>query len=616
MKFLELSSYLENLEKTSSRIEITKILSELFKKSAPSEIDKVTYLILGYLAPSYRSIVFNLAERMMLEVIAKAYGVEKDSVRETYRKVGDLGDTAALLAQKSKFPASTVGGKVQKSHLRKSYGGQAKLSVTDVYEKLSDIAKDEGEKSVERKIGKMAQLLRAVDPISARFLARIPIGRLRLGFSDKTILDALSWMEVGDKSKKSKLEKAYQVIPDVGLLAKKVKEVGIDRASVGVKPVVGIPVLPMLAQRIKSPTEMIEKMGKVFVEPKFDGLRVLIHFKRGREKKSRLGSASASNGTPLNAQSAIQFGGVKAFTRNLNNVVDMFSELKEVGKHIKGKEVILDTEAIGMDPEMVKMANFQTTMQRRRKYNIEEKAKSIPLKFQVFDIIYKDGESFMEMPYFKRREILEKTIKDDKLLVVDEAVVTTDPEVINREYREKIKMGLEGVIVKKYDTSYIPGRTGWRWVKMKMEETASGKLSDTVDCVVMGYTAGRGKRVSFGLGQFLVGVKDSDEIKTVTKVGTGLKDEQFKELKKRLTGLEVKEKPKNYLVNKLLEPDFWVEPEVVVEIAADEITKSPTHTAGLALRFPRLVRFRDDKSVEEVTTLSEVKKLFNLQMVK
>ena len=579
MTFKKLAQYLDALEKTASRIEITKILADLFKNSASSEIDKTVNLLLGQLAPAYESKVFNLAERMMLDVLASAYQVEKGKVRELYKQEGDLGNLAARLAQAG-----------QNSHSHPDRGGQSNLSVTKVYVRLSEIAKDEGEKSVERKIGKMAELLSLLDPLSARFVARIPVGRLRLGFSDKTVLDALSWMETGDKSKKVLLEKAYQVIPDVALLAKKVKEGGIDKATANVKPVVGVPVLPMLAQRIKSPDEMIKKMGKVYVEPKFDGLRVLIHYKKVNGKQV-----------------------IKAFTRNLNNVVDMFSELEKVGRSVKASELILDTEAVGMDPELIKMANFQTTMQRRRKYNIAEKAKSVPIRFQVFDIICKDGISFMDMPYFKRREILKKTIVDDKLLIVDEAVVTDDPKVINREYREKIKAGLEGVMVKKYDTPYIPGRTGWRWVKMKMEEEASGKLTDTVDCVVMGYSAGRGKRVSFGLGQFLVGVVAGDEIKTVTKVGTGLTDEQFRELKKRLSGLEVKEKPKNYSVNKLQEPDFWVIPEVVVEIAADEITKSPTHSSGLALRFPRLVRFREDKSPKDATTLSEVEKLYKLQ---
>jgi DNA ligase-1 len=333
------------------------------------------------------------------------------------------------------------------------------------------------------------------------------------------------------------LEKAYQVVPDVGLLARKVKELGINRAVVNIKPVVGVPVLPMLAQRLKSPREMIVKMGKVSVEPKFDGLRVLIHFKKdGRG------------------------GFVKAFTRNLNNVADMFPEVYEIGKYVSAKELILDSEAVGMDPEMKKIMDFQTTMQRRRKYEVVKMAKDIPLRFQVFDIIFKDGQSLMDKEYLERRKILEATVKKNNLFVVDEMVETSDPEVINREYREKISKGLEGVIVKKASGGYVPGRTGWRWVKMKEEEAATGKLSDTVDCIVMGYYAGRGKRTQFGLGGFLVGVRDSDdEIKTLTKIGTGLTDEQFREMHKRLKKLEVGDKPKEYgEVSKVLVPDVWV----------------------------------------------------------
>lgn len=485
MKFRELSEYLRRLESTSSRIEITKILAELFKKTKASEIDKTIYLILGILAPSFRGVVFNLAEKMMLRVVAKAYSSDLDEVKKLYRKTGDIGDLAYELGKsKSK--------------------GKGNLSVDVVYKRLVDIAQDSGEKSQERKVEKTAELLGELDPASAKFIARIPVGRLRLGFSDKTIIDALSWALSGDKSKRPQIEKAYQVIPDVGLLAKKIKEQGIDTATTKVKPVIGIPVLPMLAQRIKSPTEMIKKMGKVFVEPKFDGLRVLIHFKRKESGDE-----------------------IHAFTRNLNNVYQMFPELGEIGEYIAATELILDTEAVGLDPNLIKLVDFQTTMKRRRKYDIENKLKEIPLRFQVFDVIYKDGKNYMGTPYHERRKILAKTIKKNNLIIIDEAILTDDPKVIKSEHKRNVKAGLEGVIVKKYDTAYIPGRTGWRWVKMKQGEEAVGKLADTLDCVVMGYSAGRGKRTLFGLGQFLVGVKDKDEFKTVTKVGTGLTDEQL-----------------------------------------------------------------------------------------
>lgn len=449
---------MDKLERTSSRIEITKILADLFKESETEEIDKTVYLLLGSLAPGYQGIVFNVAERMMLQVVVNAYQKDLGEVKKIYKRVGDVGDTAYKLAVK---------GNKTKS-----------LSVGQVYESLFKIAQDEGTGSQERKINDLAGLFSQLDPLSVKFVARIPIGRLRLGFSDKTVLDALSWMEKGDKSVKSDLDQAYQVLPDVGLLAKKVKQFGVKKATEKVMPQVGVPVLPMLAQRLKSPTEMISKMGTVVVEPKLDGLRIQIHFKSGKR------------------------GFTKAYTRNLNENSWMFPELKQIGKQIRAKEVILDTEAIGVDEKRQKLANFQATMTRRRKHQIEEFSSKVPIKFYVFDCLYKDGTSYMDKDYLKRRKVLEGVVNDGKLIEKVKYLKTNSPKEIETLNFEKTKEGLEGIMVKKADGNYVPGRTGWRWVKMKEAEKALGKVADTIDCVVMGYSTGRGKRVGFGIGQF------------------------------------------------------------------------------------------------------------------
>jgi DNA ligase-1 len=575
MKFKDFSYELSRLERISSRLAKTEVISEIFKKSEPSEIDKVCYLLLGGLAAPYESIVFNIAERHVLSIISRAYRVDYEEVEKLYKEKGDLGDVAADLAE-TRNPSHEI----------------QNLSVTKVYEELVRIAKDSGEGSQERKIFEAANLLCKLDPGSVRYVVRILLGKLRLGFSDLTMIDAISWMIKGNKSEKLRLQKFFEVMPDIGVLAAKVKKEGLIAATRDIKPVVGIPVAPMLAQRLKSPVEMIEKMGEVSVEPKFDGVRVLIHFKRGQ---------------PGGRQ-----GFIKAFTRNLKNISYMFPELDEIGKYLKADEVILDSEAVGMDEERKVLVDFQTTMQRRRKHNIENLISKVPLSFQVFDILSKDGENLMNKPYIERRKILSDTLVSSSLFKIDGNVITRDAKVISREYLKKIKQGLEGIIVKKTDSEYVPGRTAFRWVKMKQIGVA-GKLSDTVDCIVMGYTAGKGKRASFGVGQFLVGIRDGERIRTITKVGTGLSDDLFRELSKRLSRLIVKEKPKEYEVHKDLEPDFWVVPKQVVEIAADDITNSPKHTAGYALRFPRLVKFRDDKSVNEATTLKEVKNLFELQ---
>lgn len=562
MRFQELSQYLEKLEATSSRLEITRILTELFKASAPNEIDKVVYLSLGILAPNYEGVLLNLAEKMVIKAMSLAYGKNLEEVAAIYKKLGDVGDVAQALSPLT-------------AH-------RSQFTVTDVYEKLLEIAKDGGAGSADRKIEKMANLLKEVGPLDARFIARIPVGKLRLGFSEKTIIDALA----GHNPKiQEEIESAYNIRPDIGFIAKLVKEGNLKAA----KPEVGVPVVPMLAQRLNSTTEMIKKMGEVSVEPKFDGLRIFIHFRR----KDNL---------------------VKIFTRNMNSIdINTFPELLSVGKFIKADEVILDSEAIGLDPEREMFLDFQKTIQRRRKHNIEKTAGEIPLQFQVFDVVLVDGRSLIKTPYIERRKTLEKIVINGNILRVDENTLTSDADVIKKYHEKYLKMGLEGVVVKRANGFYVSGRTGWNWVKMKEEEGCEGRLADTVDCVIMGYTTGKGKRVGFGMGQFLAGVADGDMFKTVTKVGTGLTDEQFRELYQKLKNSKTPNMPKEYRVNKDLIPDFWVEPKVLIELAADEITVSPKHTAGLALRFPRLIQFRDDKSAKDATTVNELQDLFKMQ---
>jgi DNA ligase-1 len=564
MKFREFAEYLEKLEKTPSRLEITSILTDLFKKTSSNEIQKTVYLTLGVLAPNYEGVLLNLAEKMVLRSISLAYSKDIESVTKLYKEMGDVGNVAELLAKND-------GRKVK-----------SELTVLDVYEKLLEIAKDNGAGSQDRKIEKMSYILTRVGPLSARFVARIPVGRLRLGFSEKTVVDALAGH---DPKIQKEIEAAYNIRPDIGFIAKLVKEGNLKAA----KPVVGVPVVPVLAARLNSTSEMIKKMGDVSVEPKFDGLRIFIHFRR----KDNF---------------------IRIFTRNMNAIpLDTFPELKEVGKFIKADEAILDSEAIGVDEKREMFLDFQKTIQRRRKHDIAKNSTEIPLQFQVFDIVLFNGKSLIDTPYIERREILKKAVTSGSLLRIDENTITSDPEVIKKMHAKYLSMGLEGVVVKKANGGYVSGRTGWNWVKMKEVEGKNGRLSDTVDCVVMGYSVGKGKRSGFGIGQFLVGVKDGDIYKTVTKVGTGLTDAQFRELNTRLKKLSSREKPKEYDVDKDLTPDFWVIPSLVVELAADEITVSPKHTAGLALRFPRLINFRDDKEANQSTTIEELKAIYELQ---
>lgn len=578
MKFKELAVYLEKLEQTPSRLEITGILSDLFKKSTPSEIQKVVYLSLGTLAPNYESIILNLAEKMVIRVLALAYKKDIPQVTNLYKEKGDLGNTAESLAISNKQILPETGKPLE----------TANLTVGEVYESLVLIANDNGVGSQERKVEKTADLLKQLDPLSARFVTRIPIGKLRLGFSEKTVIDALAQFS-GFTS--NEIESAYNIRPDIGYIAKLVKDGNLKSA----KPTIGVPIVPMLAARLNSTTEMIKKMGEVAVEPKYDGLRIFIHY---RKKDNHL----------------------SIFTRNMNAIdIETFPELGGIGKYIKADEIILDTEAVGLDPEREGFLDFQKTISRRRKHDIQKNATEIPLQFQVFDVLLVDGKSFIDTPYSERRSVLSKVVVNGDLLRIDESAITKDPDTIRKLHEKYLKMGLEGVVVKKANGFYVSGRTGWNWVKMKEEEGMKGRLADTLDCIVMGYFTGKGKRTQFGLGKILVGIrdtegdKDGDRVLTLTKVGTGLTEEMLTEIKRRVDKLVSKEKPKGYETQKDLVPDIWALPSLVVEISADSISVSSKHSLGLSLRFPRFIRIREDKGVNEATTLHELKNILGLQ---
>lgn len=583
MEFKNLAVYLSRLETTASRNKITEILAELLKRVSEKEIDKICYLCLGELAPIYAGLDFNLAEKLMIRVIARVTNLSEEIVRREYKKIGDLGEVAE---------------KLKTENLKLQIDEKKELSVENVYHELYEMAIEKGNGSVERKINRMSRLLDNLDSLSAKFVTRIPLGRLRLGFSELTIFDALSWMLVGDKSKRKEIEEAYNVQADIGQIAKIVKIEGLNGLK-KIKIKLGVPVVAALCQRLDNPEEMIKKMcrsgDKVAVEPKYDGTRLQVHWQRSGSLK------------------------VRAFTRNLENVTQMFPDLIEaLGKEVKAKQVIFDGEAIGYDPRTNKFLPFQETIKRKRKYLIGDTAKEIPLKYFVFDILYKDGQDLLALPLNERRQILEKILLPQaERIKLSPQIVTGKAEEIREFHHQQIKKGLEGVVVKKWEAPYDPGRRGYTWVKLKQEKgKKGGGLTDTLDCIVMGYFKGKGKRTVFGSGAFLVGVResiDSDKILTISKIGTGLTDEQWREITQRGQKAAVKQKPDIYLVDKNLTPDVWCQPKIVVEIEADNITKSPIHTAQYALRFPRLVRFRDDKSPGQSTTLQEVKKIYQLQ---
>ena len=580
MKFSEFAIYLEKLEATSSRLALIEILSELFKKfesnsTAAPEIEKIVYLTQGRIAPFFEATEIGMAEKSVAKSLANAYGSTKEDVMKLYTKYGDMGLVASDLNKKSKIKSQ-------------------KLDVGGVFEILTQIAKTSGEGTVEKRQSLLSNLLTKIDPISAKHLVRVPLGNTRLGIGDPTILDALATAKLGDKSNRKLLEGAYNRTSDLGLIAKTLWEKnlrGVERLEVRV----GSPIRSELCERLPNSEKVIEKMTEVNVQLKLDGFRVQIH--KDGEK-------------------------VRMFSRNLEEMTHMFPELiKATLKQVKADTVILDTEALAYNPESEEFLPFQETTKRRRKHGIEEAALKLPLKAFVFDILYKDGKQLLDEPLTNRMKILDEVMKDDGVLIRTKNQTVTEAKTLQLLLDDAISKGLEGLVVKRLESPYEAGGRNFNWVKLKRH--SDGELTDTIDCVILGYIFGKGKRAAFGAGALLVGVydKEKDEFVSISRIGTGLTDEEWREIHKRADKIKVDHKPAR--VNSTIEPSVWIEPKIVIEVLADEITRSPLHTAGktetepgFALRFPRLVSFRNDKKAEEATNVDEIKRLFSIQYAK
>jgi len=575
MKFSELTEYFEKLEKTSSRLTLIEILAELFKKTPAEEIEKIVYLTQGRLAPFFAPIEIGMAEKTVAEALALAYKATREEVLKDYQNLGDMGLAAEQLCHDS-------GLKIQ----------DPRLTVSEVVNVLLEIANMKGNGTVGKRQILLSDLLKQLDPISAKHLVRIPLGNTRLGIGDPTVLDALATAKLGDKSQRKLLEGAYNRTSDLGLIAKTLWDGGLTAVQ-KLELRVGYPVRSELCERLPNPEKVIEKMIVVDAQYKYDGFRVQLH-KNGDE--------------------------VRMFSRNLEEMTHMFPELTEaVRKQIKANTIILDSEALAYNPESEEFLPFQETTKRRRKYGIEEMAKSLPLKAFVFDILYKDGESLIDLPLTKRIEILKEVLPEDDVLIRTKNQTVRDAKTLSLLLEDAISKGLEGLVIKKLESPYEAGARNFNWVKLKRH--SSGELNDTIDCVILGYISGKGKRTAFGAGALLVGVYDKakDEFVSVSKIGTGLTDEEWREVHKRADKISLEQKPAR--VSSTIIPSVWIEPKIVIEVLADEITRSPIHTAGktatepgYALRFPRLVSFRGlDKKAEDATSVTELIEMYRQQ---
>jgi DNA ligase 1 len=568
----ELAQTFARLENTSGRLAAARLVTALFARARPTELAPVTYMLQGQLRPPFEGVEFGVGERLLIRAVARAYEASEAEVLRRYKRAGDLGLVAEALA-----PAAP----------------RTRLTVQRAYAALLAVARASGAGAVERKLGLLATLLRQAAPLEARYVVRIVQGRLRLGVGDATVIEAVAAGALGDRRKKPLVEHAYNVRSDLGGVVHLAYAKG-ESALARMAPRVGVPVRPALAQRLASAQAIIARLGRVHAEPKYDGFRLQLH----------------RDGTR-----------VWAFSRRLENVSSMFPELTDgVRRQLGARRAILEGEAVGYDPRTGRILPFQVTMTRKRTHGIAEAAARHPLRVFAFDLLHVNGRDFLPVPLRERHRRLAAVLPESKrgTVVVTEALVTDDAAELQTYFDAMIRRGLEGIVAKRPESPYHAGARNYDWVKLK--RAYQSKLRDTVDVVLVGFFAGRGKRAAMGIGSLLAAVYDpaGDRFRTVAKIGSGPSEEEWRRLRGALLQHASATRPAR--VDSLIEPDHWAEPRVVVEVLADEVTRSPRHTCGksgnepgYALRFPRLLGVRTDKRAEDATTEQEILDLYRLQ---
>ncbi|MFL6478161.1 MAG: ATP-dependent DNA ligase [Nitrososphaera sp.] len=579
MDFISLVDTFEQMEQTSSRIALTGHLVTLLKKTPASIIDKVTYLIQGKLYPDYEGIEMGVAEKMVIRAIASSSGKDVSEIVQVYQKTGDLGE-ATREAMKSKSQSTLF---------------SEPMTVERVYSIFDKVAHTTGAGSQEIKLRLISSLLNDAMAAEGCYIIKFVMGQLRLGIADYTVLDALAIAFTGDKANRQVLENAYNVSSDLGTVARLLATKGLEAVS-SIKIMLFKPIRPMLAERIRTSEEALERMGsKVAVEYKLDGERVQVH--KGKDR-------------------------VEFFSRRLEKITSHYPDIASALNSIKS-EVVLEGEVVAINVETEEYLPFQELMHRRRKYGVEEAMQSYPVVMNFFDVLYFNGKSKTEMSYLERRKLLRKIIdkiQNNKLSLIKQ-IIAGEPNEIDRFMATAIENGCEGVMIKHPSSTYRAGAREYAWVKLKREYTSD--FADTLDLVIVGALHGRGRRAG-KYGTLLLASYDhkADIFRSVTKVGTGFTDvhiEQFyKELEKHIIS------QRHARVDTGMDMDIWFEPKMVIEVIASEITLSPLHTAakniirpgyGLALRFPKFTgKIRDDKKPEDATTIDEIVAAYKRQL--
>ena len=578
MDFSIVAEIFEKMENTTKRIELTNILVELLKKTPKKIIPNAVYLLQGIIRPNFEGVELGIAEKLAIRAISKSSGLSIKKIEDDYRKVGDLGLTASNILKLKTQTTFTA----------------EKITLERVYETLFKIAKLEGKGSQDLKMKHISSLLNDATPLEAKFVLKILLGTLRLGVAENTVMDALAIAFTGKKENKERIENAYNVSSDLGKVSQMVATNGID----GIKKFkisLFSPIRPMLADRVKSEKEAIKKMPELFsAEYKLDGERVQIHKQANK---------------------------IILFSRRLENITQYYPDIVEnIGKSLNVHEGIFEAEIVPINENTGEFLPFQELMHRRRKYKLEQAVSQYPITVNFFDVLYFDNKDCLNLEYSERRKILEKLVNEDNFSKLVPMLLVKNENEVGDFLENSINAGCEGLMLKTPSAPYRAGSRGSNWLKLKREYR--NELGDSLDLIVIGAYFGRGRRTGL-YGTLLLGTynPEQDNFPSICKVGTGFTDESLDQLYQILSN-NVTLKKNSRIISKM-EADVWLEPELVLEIVASEITLSPIHKTGLdlirknsgfALRFPKFTgKIRYEKAVEDASTVEEVLTLYKKQ---
>ncbi|MDV0445664.1 DNA ligase [Methanimicrococcus sp. At1] len=566
-QFSEFADLCIKIENIPGSLEMTDVFSEFLKNVDDDELAVSCYMVMGEIFPAWTGKKLGLGPNLLYSALSKAAGISLDKIKTLLRETGDVGETTYRALSEDKKSQSTFSSFFEEENESDS-GSKGKLSVRDVYDRLKEIADASGKGAQSQKIKSLQYLFSESTPVEAKYISRIALEELRIGIGEGIVRDSIA--KAFDVPV-SNVEFAFMVTNDLGEVAAAAKKGGIEAIS-HQHIQVNRPVKMMLAQVTNSIEAAFAELDEAAVEWKFDGARLQIH-KTGDE--------------------------IHLFTRRLEDVTNSLPDVVSyVADAVTAKDAVLDGEAVAID-ENGHPRPFQDILRRfRRKYDVENTSRDIPIHVNLFDLLYADGESYIEKPLTERRKKLSGIVRPGaKGISVDDLTITKDPEAAAEIYQAALAAGHEGIMIKNPNSPYSPGKRGKNWLKKK-------PVMDTLDLVVIGGEWGSGKRKN-KIGSYVLACYDNvkNVFLEIGRVGTGLSDELLDALTEQFSDLIEAE---NGVMLK-------IKPEVVFEVAFEEIQKSPNYPAGYALRFPRLVRVRDDKTVEEIDTIEKIERMYQGQ---